>query len=183
MDGGRFDRGGRSAKDSHQEARLIGPPEHGRLVNSGPSERGYTVDLRALAETDRQRLLRELLTDEQCRSLSGLLGRISQLASYDTDSPSYRAWWGQLERLIHQIQSTRAHSLSDSELNALMKEAFVAWEETGIRESIPEGQLRESAERVRKRVGRPTEGERTRAALDNSPRSGPRHVGGQERRV
>jgi hypothetical protein len=33
---------------------------------------------------------------------------------------------GQLEKFVRQVQSTRARSLSDAELDALMKEVFVA---------------------------------------------------------
>jgi hypothetical protein len=57
---------------------------------------------------------------------------------------------------------------------ALTKELFIAWEETGIRIT----HLRVNA--LRQRVDRPSEGERTRAILDEQPSSHLRRVDDQQ---
>ena len=123
---------------------------------------------------ERDSFLEKALTKEQRDRLSRLLGEISQFSSRDVHSPRYEEWWERLGNLARQVRLNLDHRLSDAEWDALTRELFIAWEETGIRKT----HLLVSAHNVRKRVDRPSAVESTRAALYGELRSGPRRVGG-----
>jgi hypothetical protein len=198
MELGRLSEGGGSTRDSRREAEVIGPSEQRHLWDSSRSLRDFPMDLHAREPSEPRRLLDSALTKEQWDGLSSLLGEASRFSSHDAFSKSYQAWWGRLEGLVRQVQSTLARSLSDAEWDALNAELYIAWKQTGIMES----HLRVSATYVRKQADQPSVGATrdsrprlsatyvrkqpdqpsvqavARAALRAQPRSGPHHVGG-----
>jgi hypothetical protein len=171
MDRGRFVEGHQPGRDHRRLSRAIDPEQPG-LPDGGRTARDFLAEVGAFEASERRRVRDGLLTRDHKAHWVRLRDEARQPCTDDVLSVRYQAWLVRLEDLVREVWSTLRHSLSDAQWDALTKDLFIAWEETGILKS----QLEASTQELREQVRQPTAGETTRAVLDQ--RSIPRRVDG-----